>query len=192
MIMKLIKFTILFLCLSVTYAFSQVHVKGSRFFDIAAGTVDGIDHNLKNDNSGFWVSLGTGRYNKFENSWRWNLDYLQKTYVFSPDGLNTGTIPVRHYSVQFGHGFKLIKSKRRVFYLNAIPQLLTGYESVNNNVSVAGNYHINNKNKFLIGGMVGIEIEIEHFTIQAKQRWLPKSSTKIFHTHLGIGYRFNR
>ncbi|GLU56514.1 conjugal transfer protein TraO [Dyadobacter frigoris] len=190
--MKHIKVTILIMCLTVTCAFSQVHVKGTRFVDISAGTVDGVEHNLKKDNSGFWISLGTGKYNKFENSWRWNLDYLQKNYVYSPDGLNTGLIPVRHYSVQFGHGFKLLKSKRRVFYLNAIPQLVAGYESVNNNVSTAGNYHIDNRNKFLIGGMIGIEIEIENFTIQAKQRWLPTSSTKIFHTQLGIGYRFNR
>lgn len=184
--------TFLFMCLSVTYSFSQIHVKGNRYFDIAVGTVDGVEHDLNKDNAGFWISLGTGKYNKFENSWRWNLDYLQKTYTYSPDGNSTGIIPVRHYSVQFGHAFKLLESKRRVFYLNAIPQMITGYESVNNNISTAGNYHINNRNKFLIGGMIGLEIEIENFTIQAKQRWFPTSSTKIFHTQLGIGYRFHR
>ena len=127
---------------------AQVHVKGNRFVDLAAGTVDGFRFDPSLDNSGLWISLGTGQYDKKENSWRWQATFLQKNYEFSEGIPMTGTIPVRQYTVSFGHGFKLFASKRRIIYCNVQPQILAGYESINNNQANIGTYEILNPSGF--------------------------------------------
>lgn len=174
-------------------ALAQVHVKGSRFIDLTVGTVDGFRFKPTQDNSGYWASIGTGRYNKMENSWRWQLNILQKNYAI-PEGLNGNgkAIPVRYYTISFGHGYKLFVSKRRVIYCNVLPQILAGYESINNNRAAIDNYHILNPSGFRAGAKVGIELEVENLLIIGSQQWIPNSGTKNFHTQLGIGYRFNR
>ena len=166
---------------------AQIHVKGLKFADIQVGTVDGIKY--KGDNSGIWVAASAGKYNKNENSFRWQLEYLQRN--FGSDFVNS-TIPVRQYNVGFGYANKIIKSRNRAFYTNLTGAIIGGYESVNNNKSEIGLYKIGNKSKFMAGAEVGVEIEIERFVLVGKQRWIPSSSTKDFYLHLGLGYRFNR
>lgn len=174
-------------------ATAQIHIKGTRFLDLAAGFVDGTNFSPGEDQSGFWAGVTTGKYDRNENALRFSLEFRQKYYAYSLDTLGKAkTLPVRHYGLTTGYQFKLFKSTDRVLYVNLVPAAGVLYESINNNVSIIDELKVNNKSRFLLTVNPAVEIEIGAFVIQCRQIWHPKSTIKPFTTELGFSYRINR
>src|SRR4051794_13797352 len=112
---------------------AQIHIKGSRHLDIAGGFVDGTNFSPKKDQSGFWGSITTGKYDRNENALRFSVEYRQKYYAYGLDMLGKWrTLPVRQYGLTSGYQFKLFKSRNRVLYINFVPGAGIAYESINN------------------------------------------------------------
>lgn len=171
---------------------AQVHLKNQKYCEISIMSTDRIDPTQ--DQGGLGASIGFGRYTKKENSWVFGLDYMRKNVMMmSQIGSTKISIPIQQYTVNYSHVFSLFKTSNRSLYLNMRTGLLTGYESINNDTFEVGTTGIiNNKSKFVIGGIGGIELEANGFSIGIKQRYTALSSSKNLYTQIGISILFNR
>ena len=174
--------------LNITDTRAQIHIKGSRFLDFAIGTVDGLNVIPQKADAGQWIGISTGKYDKKGNALVFSVGYKQKYYK----SYDENTIPIRTYSISSGYQFGLVKSKDRFMYLNIIPNIGVGYESVNNDIRNIGAYEVTNRSKFLFIPGINAEIELASFTLSIKQLWKPNSSIKPFSTLFGVSYRLNR
>lgn len=187
---KKLRYIILIFLVTTGVTYGQIHIKGQRYVDFAVGSLDGYKYTFKKkDNTGFWISVSTGKYDKNENALRFSADYRHKFYTTRAlDDI----IPVIQYSGTFGYQFKLYKTVNRNIYVNIVPAIGCAYESINHNINQVEGFVIKNNSKFLITANPALEMEIGSIVIQARQVYHPKSTIKDFSTQIRISYRLNR
>lgn len=171
--------------------YGQIHLKGQKYFEFSGFVTDGINPTL--DQSGFGVGAGFGSYNRKENSWVLNLDYLRKGVNVVVNPKNIYNIPIEQFTGSYSYVYKFYRSRTRSVYMNFRTGGLIGYESVNRNVeNITDKVTINSKSKFLVGGILGAEIETNGLVFSIRQRYTPTSDTKDFYTQIGVSIRINR
>lgn len=175
--------------ITVTHALAQVHLKGQRFLELQSGFTDNLY--LNRNQLGMNAIISTGVYNRQYNAWKLSFSFTQKSLPLSD---TNRIIPMRQYGVGWGHEFNLWRNATRTRFIRGVLQPTLLYEvvgsdqtSLNNTVNAS-----TSASRFLLGGDVGLDVELSPVVISVRQRWQPRSRLQPFHTLFSIGWRFHR
>ncbi|MBB4035438.1 hypothetical protein GGR21_001331 [Dysgonomonas hofstadii] len=171
-------------------AFAQRYLPGQKGIQITASAVDGFKLS-KGDGQAFALGIGTATYNKSGSRWIFAAEYLQKQYDYS-----SRYVPLSQFTGEIGYYKKFLSDYSKTFFFSIGASAMSGYETVNwGKKELKDGATLTNKDKFLYGGAIGLEIEI-FFTdrmillIYARERFLPSSTIGKFHFQAGVGIKF--
>lgn len=170
---------------------AQIHLSGQRFFEVQAGLADGFRPTA--DRTGLYGLVSTGRYNRHYNAWKVTASYSRYCVRLPrPDQ----TLPISQYAFGYGYEFNLWRNATRTAFVRGLVQPFAGYESVNRDrllsALTADSTATAPPSRLLVGGDIGLEIELSPVVLGLRQRWQPTSSIDRFHTLFFIGWRFHR
>ncbi len=170
---------------------AQIHLSGQRFIEVQAGLADGFRPG--GDQTGLFGLVSTGRYNRHYNAWKVTVSYGH--YGLSLP-LREENIPVSQYALGYGYEFNLWRNATRTAFVRGLVQPFAGYESVNRDrplgMVAADTITTAPSSRLLVGGDIGLEIEVSPVVLGLRQRWQPTSALERFHTLFFIGWRFHR
>jgi hypothetical protein len=176
---------IIALCLTFQ-AQAQRYLHGQHGIQITAGTVNGI-----NFNKGFHAGAAFSSYTKNGNRWVFGGEYLEKRFEYKDL-----RIPQTQFTAEAGYYLNFLSDRSKTLFFSAGLSALAGYESVNRDKKLLPDgATINNKDAFLYGGAITLEMEIFLtdrlvLLVNVRERVLGGSSVGIFNTQLGTGLKF--
>jgi len=183
------KFSLLFvmiLCIAVPELPAQRYLPGMRGLQFTTGTVNSLD-----PGEGFHAGMALTNYTKRANRWVFGVEYLETRHLYKD--LN---IPQSQFTVDAGYYLKFLSDWRKTFFASIGASAMAGYETVNwNEKLLIDGATINNRDVFLYGGALTLELEIyltDRIVLltNVRERFLPSSSIEKLHTQFGLGLRF--
>ena len=173
------------LCL-LSQAQAQRYLPGQQGLQFTAGTVNAV-----NLNKGFHAGAAFSTYTTKGNRWIFGGEYLEKHYQYKD--LN---IPQSQFTVEAGYYLKFLSDGSKTFFFSLGASLLAGYETVNwNEKRLFDGATVNNKDAFLLGGALTLEMEIFLndwlvLLVNVRERLLGGSSLGRLNTQFGTGLKF--
>lgn len=171
-------------------AFAQRYLPGQKGIQLTTSAVDGFKLS-KGKGQAFALNIGMATYNRSGNRWIFAAEYLQKRYSYSSQD-----VPVSQFTGEIGYYKKFLSDYSKTFFFSIGASAMCGYETVNwGKKELKDGATLTNKDKFLYGGAIGMEIETfltdrMVLLIHAKERYLPASTIGKFHFQAGLGIKF--
>ncbi|WP_029901716.1 conjugal transfer protein TraO [Prevotella sp. 10(H)] len=169
---------------------AQRYLPGQKGIQLTASAVDGFKL-TSGDGQAFALGIGVATYNKSGNRWIYGIEYLQKQY-----GYSNQYIPVSQFTGEIGYYKKFLSDYSKTIFVSIGASLMSGYETVNwGKKELYDGAVLTNKDKFLYGGAIGLEIETfltdrMILLIHCRERILPTSTIGKFHFQAGAGIKF--
>ena len=174
----------------VQQAQAQRYFVSQKGLQFTVGAVDGFK--LKNeDKQAFYAAMAFSSYVRNGNRWVFGGEYLQKQY-----GYKDIFIPVSQITVDGGYYLNFLSNPGKAFFVSIGASAMTGYETVNwGKKLLFDGATIESKDAFLYGGAVTIEYQnyiSDRIIIlaNARERILTGSSINMYHTQIGVGFKF--
>lgn len=176
--------------LIVEKAFAQRYLPGQKGIQVTASAIDGF-HLSKGDKQAFAFGIGMATYNKSGNRWIFGAEYLQKQFEYSSQ-----YVPVSQFTGEIGYYKQMLSDYSKTFFVSVGASAMSGYETVNWGESLLDDgAELTNKDKFLYGGAIGMEIETFLndrlvLLVHARERILFGSTVSKFRFQYGLGIKF--
>jgi hypothetical protein len=140
---------------------------------------------------GYTGNFGVSKYTKARNRWMADIDYLGRDYPYSDM-----IIPLRQFTINGGINYLLFSDAKKTFFTSFGWSASVGYELINDGKNVLPDGAvIMSENKFLIGGM--LNLEMEYFVDDDKiiiggvrQRAMMGSMVTPFQTQVFVGFKY--
>lgn len=180
---------IIVLLVGTIRGYSQRCLPGQSGIEVFSGWGDGYPL-LKKRNLNYTVGGSYFRYMPNFNKWSIGFEYLEKHLCYK-----CNTVPVIQFLIVGGYYKNILANKVRSLFLNLGGDLLVGYESVNwGNRNFCDGAKLLNKNAFVAGGNIGIELEgyvTNRFLISCRAREkILFNSNKTFNFQYTISLKF--
>ncbi|MDR1984742.1 MAG: conjugal transfer protein TraO [Prevotellaceae bacterium] len=172
-------------------AYAQRYLHGQKGIQVTAGTVNGFVLDTDNENFAFHAGIAFSTYTQNGNRWVFGGEYLEKRYPYK--GLS---LPQSQFTAQAGYYLKFLSDGNKTLFFSLGVSLLAGYETVNwNEKRLFDGATIRNKDGFLYGGAITLEMEVYltdwiALIANVRERLLSGSSVGKFNTQLGLGFKF--
>ena len=190
--MKRIFLLFIIICLiAVPEMPAQRTLSGQRGLQLTAGTVNGFNVDMKSPDFACHVELAFSQYVKSANKWVFSVQYLEKNYPYRDI-----KIPQSQFTIDGGYYLNFLSDRHKTFFVSVGASVVAGYETVNwNNKLLFDGATLNNKDNFLYGGALTLEVEVyltDRLVVvaNAHERYLEGSSIGKLNAQFGIGIKF--
>jgi len=173
------------LCFVAPNLSAQRYLPGMRGMQLTTGGVNAL--NLK---KGYHWGVAFSQYTKRADRWMFGAEYLEKRHMYKDL-----SIPQSQFTIEAGYYLKFLSDSRKTFFASIGASGVAGYETINWNEKVLfDGATIRNKDAFLLGGALTLEMEIyltDRFVLLAsvRERILSGSSVGKLNTQFGIGIK---
>jgi hypothetical protein len=188
--MKHLFFVIITLSIAAQETSAQRYLPGHRGVQLTAGTVNGLNLYPASADFAFHAGVALSVYNRRTDRWIFGFEYLEKRYPYKEI-----SVPQAQFTLDAGYYLKFYSDWRKMFFLSIGASAMTGYETVNRNKKLLfDGATVNNKDAFLYGGAVTLELET-YLTdrlvmlCNLRERFLTGSSVGKFNTLFGTGIK---
>ena len=170
---------------------AQRALPGMRGLELRGGMVDGFHSSDHRNEMGYYFGVAMTTYAKNANKWVFGAEYLNRYYPYKD-----GRIPMVQFTGEGGYYYKFLSNGSKTFFFSIGASALAGYETVNwGDKLLYDGSTIQNKDSFLYGGAVTLEIEAYLtdrviFLLMGRERILRGSSNGQFRAQFGVGLRF--
>jgi len=172
-------------------AYAQRYLPGQRGLQFTAGTVNGVNLDIKSNDFAFHAGAALSTYTKHNDRWVFGFEYLEKRYPYKDISL-----PQAQFTTEGGYYFKFLSDGSKTVFLSLGASALAGYETINwNKQLLSDGASLQNKDAFLYGGALTLEMETfltdwAVLLLNVRERLLFGSSVGKFNTQLGLGIKF--
>ena len=181
---KLIICILLLVGISNLKVVAQRYLPGQKGVQLAGGVVD-----LRSDS--YHVGVAYSVYNKSRNRWVIGTEFLNRNTTYSNE-----KIPVSQLTAEAGYYLNFLSDRKDIFFLSLGMSALGGYETVNwNNKKLSDGAIIEDKDHFVLGGALTIELEAflsdrVALLMNIRERCLFGGDTNKFHNQIGFGIKY--
>ena len=185
--MKKYIYTMMFICISITFAQAQRMLPKQKGLEVNAGTLSS-DYPSKN----YYLNVAMTVNGKKGNYQLWALEYTRKYFVYK-----NLSIPLDTYTIEGGSSFFLLGDARKTITLNAAITGVLGYESINRGeILLFDGAKIVTEDSFIygLGGRLSFETYLsDHFVLilQGRTKYLWGTDMKQLRPAAGLGFRIN-
>ena len=109
---------------------------------------------MKKKNLDYTVGIAYFRYMQNQNKYTVGIEYMEKMFCYK-----CNTVPLNQFLLSGGYSYNFLNNRVKSIFLNVTGALFAGYESVNwGNRNFCDGAKLLNKNAFVVGGGIGIEV----------------------------------
>ena len=173
------------LCFAQPEAPAQRYLPGMRGLQVTTGGVNAL-----NCKKGFHWGVALSTYTKHADRWVFGVEYLEKKHTY-----HNLKIPQSQFTIDGGYYRKFLSDSRKTFFASIGASAMAGYETVNwDDKLLPDGATIRNKDAFLIGGALTLEMEIYLsdrivMLTNIRERLLSGSSVGKLNTQFGLGIK---
>lgn len=181
---KVLLVTILLLSGVSNYMSAQRYLPGQKGIQVTGGLVD-----VQEDS--YYAGIGYSVYTKSRNHWEFNAEFLNRNTDYI-----TKKIPVSQFTGEAGYFVNLLSDRKDILFISLGVSAMAGYETINwNKRKLNDGARIQDKDNFLLGGAVTLEVEAYltdriALLLHVKERGLWGGDTEKFHNQIGIGIKY--
>lgn len=168
---------------------AQRKLPEQKGLQLNAGFNDGYSFNRKK-NISYYTSFCLFSYTPNSHAWLYGIEYWEKRYCYK-----SRSIPVSQFSLESGYYYNFLSDRRKNVFFSIGVSGLAGYETIHwGKKVVSDGARIENRNKFIAGGTLTIEVETFvtdylSFVINGRERFTTSDVGK-WHFQTGIGIRY--
>lgn len=185
------------LCIFLICLFGVIHIiqaqrclPGQKGIQFSGGFIDGYKF-VKNHKQAYNLGMAFSVYAQNANKWVYGLDYLKKTFCYK-----CHEIPVVQFTGEAGYYYNVWANPGKDIFFNLGCSGVLGYETSNwGKKLLPDGARIENKDKFIGGGIISIEAEtyvIDELTVSlyVRERFTFGSTTGVYHFQVGLSIRY--